>query len=119
MVNVNNKKSTDLFLKLLKNFVNLFFVTAKVDNKNYFTSNNAIPSFQVVSGKGQFSCSNKRCCEEEGLRSWEVNFSYVEAGERKQALVKSRLCADCSYMLNYHHKFVETHSQDPFNFCWR
>lgn len=59
---------------------------------------------EVVSGKGQFSCSNKRCCEEEGLRSWEVNFSYMEAGERKQALVKTRLCADCSYMLNYHHK---------------
>jgi len=59
---------------------------------------------EVVCGKGQFSCSNKRCSEEDGLRSWEVNFSYVEAGERKQALVKSRLCSECSYMLNYHHK---------------
>ncbi|RCN39178.1 hypothetical protein ANCCAN_14903 [Ancylostoma caninum] len=31
----------------------------------------------------------------------EVNFSYSEGGERKNALVKVRLCRQCSEMLNY------------------
>nr|DBA15121.1 TPA: hypothetical protein GDO54_004376 [Pyxicephalus adspersus] len=43
---------------------------------------------EVVSGKGQFSCGNKRCDEKEGLKSWEVNFGYVEHGEKRNALVK-------------------------------
>lgn len=38
--------------------------------------------------KGQFSCGNKHCDEEEGLKSWEVNFGYVEHGEKRNALVK-------------------------------
>lgn len=59
---------------------------------------------EVISGKGQFECGNKRCQESEGLRSWEVNFGYVEAGEKKNALVKLRLCPECSNKLNYHHK---------------
>ena len=60
---------------------------------------------EVVSGKGQFSCGNKRCDVGSGgggggadaaaaataaLRSWEVNFGYVEHGEKKNALVKLR-----------------------------
>uniref|UniRef100_S4RY20 FRA10A associated CGG repeat 1 n=1 Tax=Petromyzon marinus TaxID=7757 RepID=S4RY20_PETMA len=53
---------------------------------------------------GQFECGNKRCQESEGLRSWEVNFGYVEAAEKKNALVKLRLCPECSNKLNYHHK---------------
>ncbi|PVD30189.1 hypothetical protein C0Q70_09451 [Pomacea canaliculata] len=59
---------------------------------------------EVVDGKGQFICGNKKCAENEGLRSWEVNFAYMEHGEKKNALVKLRLCPDCSYKLNYHHK---------------
>ncbi|KAK2536053.1 Fra10ac1 [Columba livia] len=43
---------------------------------------------EVISGKGQFSCGNKHCDEKEGLKSWEVNFGYVEHGEKKNALVK-------------------------------
>ena len=43
---------------------------------------------EVVDGKGQFICGNKKCNEEEGLRSWEVNFAYMEHGEKKNALVK-------------------------------
>uniref|UniRef100_A0A8B9C2Y5 FRA10A associated CGG repeat 1 n=1 Tax=Anser brachyrhynchus TaxID=132585 RepID=A0A8B9C2Y5_9AVES len=43
---------------------------------------------EVISGKGQFSCGNKHCDEEEGLKSWEVNFGYVEHGEKRNALVK-------------------------------
>ncbi|KAK3884083.1 hypothetical protein Pcinc_011619 [Petrolisthes cinctipes] len=62
---------------------------------------------EVVSGKGQFSCGEKRCGEREGLRTWEMNFAYVEQGTKKNALVKLRLCHDCSYKVNYHHKRKE------------
>ncbi|KAM9323794.1 protein FRA10AC1 [Gastrophryne carolinensis] len=62
---------------------------------------------EVVSGKGQFSCGNKRCDEKEGLKSWEVNFAYMEQGEKRNALVKLRLCPECSYKLNFHHKRKE------------
>jgi protein FRA10AC1 len=56
---------------------------------------------EVISGKGQFECGNKKCTAREGLRSYEVNFAYSEAGESKQALVKLRVCPKCSYKLNY------------------
>ncbi|XP_069677863.1 protein FRA10AC1 homolog isoform X2 [Periplaneta americana] len=59
---------------------------------------------EVVIGKGQFSCGDKRCEETESLRTWEVNFAYKEQDEKKNALVKLRLCPDCSHKLNYHHK---------------
>lgn len=62
---------------------------------------------EVVSGKGQFQCGNKRCEKQEGLKSWEVNFAYVEQGEKRNALVKLRLCPECSFKLNYHHKRKE------------
>ncbi|XP_063818152.1 protein FRA10AC1 isoform X2 [Pseudophryne corroboree] len=59
---------------------------------------------EVISGKGQFCCGNKRCEEKEGLKSWEVNFGYLEHGEKRNALVKLRLCPECSYKLNFHHR---------------
>jgi len=62
---------------------------------------------EVVLGKGQFVCGNKKCDEVEKLRTWEVNFGYVEHGTKKNALVKCRLCFECSYKLNYHHKKKE------------
>ena len=62
---------------------------------------------EVVSGKGQFACANKKCEERKKLRTWEVNFGYVEFGEKKNALIKCRLCFECSYKLNYHHKKKE------------
>ena len=55
---------------------------------------------EVRSGKGQFICGSKYCSEQEILTSWEVNFAYVEAGDKKNALVKIRLCPDCSIKLN-------------------
>ena len=36
-----------------------------------------------------------------GLSSYEVNFAYEEAGQRKQALVKLRVCPQCAFKLNY------------------
>jgi len=62
---------------------------------------------EVVTGKGQFLCGNKKCQERKKLRTWEVNFGYLEQGEKKNALVKCRLCFECSYKLNYHHKRKE------------
>ncbi|XP_017474889.1 PREDICTED: protein FRA10AC1-like, partial [Rhagoletis zephyria] len=56
---------------------------------------------EVVTGKGQFQCGSRKCEERENLRSWEVNFSYREQGDRKNALVKLRLCSLHSDQLNY------------------
>nr|CAD7439197.1 unnamed protein product [Timema bartmani] len=62
---------------------------------------------EVVIGKGQFGCGEKHCTEASGLRSWEVNFGYREQGEKRNALVKVRLCSGCSDKLNHHHKRKE------------
>ncbi|XP_034943076.1 protein FRA10AC1 homolog [Chelonus insularis] len=56
---------------------------------------------EVVVGKGQFECGNKKCPIKDDLRSWEINFAYEEQGEKKNALVKLRLCPQCSIKLNY------------------
>lgn len=56
---------------------------------------------ECVDGKGHFSCGNLKCALVMDLSSWEVNFAYLEQGEKKNALVKIRLCPDCSYKLNY------------------
>jgi len=47
---------------------------------------------RICSFAGQFVCGNRHCDEKQGLGSYEVNFSYVEAGEQKQALVKLVAC---------------------------
>ncbi len=63
---------------------------------------------EVVDGKGQFYCGERKCGEREAqLRTWEVDFGYMEAGEKKNTLVKVRLCPDCSYRLNYRHRRKE------------
>lgn len=58
---------------------------------------------EVVHGKGQFECGNLHCSEADGLESFEVNFSYQEGNppQRKNTLVKLRLCPGCGYKLNY------------------
>ncbi|KAI4333132.1 hypothetical protein L6164_017975 [Bauhinia variegata] len=56
---------------------------------------------EVISGKGQFICGNKHCNEKDRLASYEVNFSYFEAGENKQALVKLVTCERCAEKLHY------------------
>ncbi|XP_020553256.1 protein FRA10AC1 isoform X2 [Sesamum indicum] len=50
---------------------------------------------------GQFVCGNKHCNEKDDLSSYEVNFSYFEAGEHKQALVKLVACERCAAKLYY------------------
>ncbi|XP_017353657.1 protein FRA10AC1 isoform X4 [Cebus imitator] len=66
---------------------------------------------EVISGKGQFVCGNKYCDKKEGLKSWEVNFGYTEYGEKRNALVKLRLCQECSIKLNFHHRRKEIKSK--------
>ncbi|CAN6988622.1 unnamed protein product [Brassica rapa subsp. trilocularis] len=56
---------------------------------------------EVMSGKGQFMCGSKQCHEIEGLLNLQVNFSYHEAGEHKQALVKLVTCERCAEKLYY------------------
>ncbi|KAJ1557890.1 hypothetical protein HK096_004768 [Nowakowskiella sp. JEL0078] len=59
---------------------------------------------EVVDGKGQFTCGNLYCTTPPSsakLKSWEMNFAYVEQSLRKNALVKLRLCNDCALKLNY------------------
>ena len=56
---------------------------------------------EVVTGKGQFSCGEKRCDATTRLASYEVHFGYREAGERKEALVKLRVCESCARKLNH------------------
>ncbi|XP_050260338.1 uncharacterized protein LOC126705382 isoform X6 [Quercus robur] len=51
--------------------------------------------------QGQFICGNKHCDEKDDLASNEVNFSYSEAGENKQALVKLVTCERCADKLHY------------------
>ena len=43
---------------------------------------------EVVDGKGQFTCGERKCINSDGLTSWEVNFAYIEKDEKKNALVK-------------------------------
>jgi protein FRA10AC1 len=54
---------------------------------------------EVIDGKGQFVCGNIACSETTDLRSYEVNFGYVEAGARKNALVKLLVCPACALKL--------------------
>jgi protein FRA10AC1 len=56
---------------------------------------------EVLAGKGQFTCGNKRCDAKCELHSYELNFAYKENGERKRALVKVRACPECAAKLFY------------------
>lgn len=65
------------------------------------------PQFAVFDiFKGQFSCGNKHCDEKEGLKSWEVNFGYVEHGEKKNALVKLSKSALQGYVHLKEYKYL-------------
>lgn len=55
---------------------------------------------------GQFQCGSKRCEKQEGLRSWEVNFAYVEHSEKRNALVK--LSKSSQEVIHGNNKTTET-----------
>lgn len=60
---------------------------------------------EVRIGKGDKICSNKACAKCKELETYEVNFAYVEEKERKNALVKVRVCVECGEKLNFQHKY--------------
>lgn len=66
---------------------------------------------EVVTGTGQFQCGSRHCGERDNLRSWEVNFRYIEKGEPLNALVKVRLCPTHTDQLNYRTKKRECKKQ--------
>ena len=43
---------------------------------------------EVITGKGESICGNRKCNVKEDLKSWEVNFRYMENGKTTNALVK-------------------------------
>ena len=43
---------------------------------------------EVCDGKGQFMCGNKHCDVNVSLRTWEMNFGYIEQGQKKNCLIK-------------------------------
>ncbi|CAK9299227.1 unnamed protein product [Gordionus sp. m RMFG-2023] len=90
-----------------KYYDRLFREYCVVDLSLYQTSNIGMrwrTSKEVLSGKGQFICGEKSCTKTgNDLASWEVNFSYSEVNEKKNALVKARLCPECSVKLNFKH----------------
>lgn len=50
---------------------------------------------EVINGRGERSCGNKRCLVSSNLVTLEVPFSYVEGGVAKKELVKLNLCPTC------------------------
>lgn len=68
---------------------------------------------ELIDGKGQFSCGSLSCTNSTDLTSWEVNFNYVEHGVKKQALVKLRLCPECSLLLPHRIKSHKSHDLLP------
>ncbi|XP_076651392.1 protein FRA10AC1 homolog [Halictus rubicundus] len=91
--------------RLAKKYYDKLFKEYCIADLSYYKQNKVALRWrtekEVIVGKGQFECGNKRCNEKEDLKSWEVNFGYIEHGEKKNALVKLRLCPECSVKLNY------------------
>jgi len=56
---------------------------------------------EVLKGKGESICGEKKCLEFETLKTFEVPFRYKEQGETKVTMLKLRLCVDCGRKLNY------------------
>lgn len=53
---------------------------------------------EVIEGKGQFICGEKRCALSDNIRTWEMNFAYFEERMKKNALVKlSKLVLSLSF----------------------
>jgi len=105
--NIDNTKLT-WEQQLAKNYYDKLFHEYCICDLSRFKENKIAMRWQtekeVKDGKGQFQCGARKCHERDNLRTWEVNFAYQEENERKNALVKVRLCPECSYRLNYHHK---------------
>jgi len=107
-----NDKDLKWEQRVAKKYWDKLFTEYAICDLTYFKKNRVAFRWriekEVVSGKGQFVCAQKKVCDEkEGLRTWEVNFGYVEDEKPKYALVKVRLCATCSAKLNANKKHRE------------
>ncbi|XP_003484854.1 protein FRA10AC1 [Bombus impatiens] len=91
--------------RLAKKYYDKLFKEYCIADLTYYKQNKVALRWrtekEVIVGKGQFECGNKKCKEKEDLKSWEVNFGYIEHDQKKNALVKLRLCPECSIRLNY------------------
>jgi len=107
-----NEKELKWEQRVAKKYWDKLFTEYAICDLTYFKKNRIAFRWriekEVISGKGQFICAQKKVCsEKEGLRTWEVNFGYVEDDKPKYALVKVRLCATCSAKLNANKKHRE------------
>ncbi|XGW12986.1 hypothetical protein V3C99_013550 [Haemonchus contortus] len=97
--------STSWEARMAKKYYDKLFKEYCIIDLTYFKKNKIAMRWrteaEVRSGKGQFMCGAKKCQANNDLSSWEVNFAYTEDGTKKNALVKVRLCRQCSEMLNY------------------
>lgn len=59
---------------------------------------------EVLGGKGETICGNKKCNQTTNLGTYEVNFRYKEDQEVKNTLVKVKCCKECSEKLNKNKK---------------
>ena len=55
---------------------------------------------EVIIGKGETICADKNCQNKVDLETYEVNFAYNEGKEKKNALVKVKVCKSCALKLN-------------------
>lgn len=61
----------------------------------------------LIEGKGLKYCGNSECEKIDNLLPYEVNMSYHEEGENKNALVKVFLCKKCGRRLNKSYKYLK------------
>jgi protein FRA10AC1 len=93
----------------------------QIDLKHYKTRQIALrwrTAEEVIDSIGETTCASLRCpyhnpsqaqlaqMEERGiamppLQAFELPFAYVEAGEKKQALVKVKVCEKCARKITY------------------
>lgn len=64
---------------------------------------------EVLGGKGTAVCAALDCAGTRGLRSYEVDFRYCEAGAAQRALVKVRLCRACARAVGWRHHHRHHH----------
>lgn len=72
---------------------------------------------EVLSGKGKFICGNKICKASRRLNTYEINFSYQEKNQQKNALVKVRVCEECAALLNYKKMHKALKADNDLNEC--
>jgi len=78
---------------------------------------------EVLAGTGQFTCGSLTCStrergvvtpnersrnEQEDLKTFELNFGYVEEGKKKNALVKVCVCRKCARKLRKAHEDISS-----------